>query len=142
MPLVGLFGEEISVRGSATFGSFLSVRSSIQVQDSLFVFGSIKVDDSALIEAPVVDGISFSARSFDRLGSSLSIFGFAAAASISGVSVAAGLLGSDTLSAGGYTSLGSGLSVMRGAEIGTTLPRDDSWQAFGRVLCCRLHIFE
>ncbi len=98
------------------------MRSSIQVHDSLFAFGSIKVDDSALIEAPVVDGISFSARSFDRLGSSLSIFGFAAADSISGVSVAAGLLGSNTLSASGYTSLGSGLSVMRGAEIGTTLP--------------------
>ena len=60
----------------------------------------------------VVDS-SFSTRSFVRLGSSLSVFGFAVGNSISGVSVAGGLLVSDSLSAGaGYMSLGSGVSVM------------------------------
>ena len=71
---VALFGEDISVRGSATLGSFLSARSSIQVNDRLSVWGSIKVDDSALIDASLVVDSSFSTHSFVRLGSSLSVF--------------------------------------------------------------------
>jgi hypothetical protein len=62
------------------------------VKDS--VCGSIKVDDSALIDASLVVDSSFSARSFVRLGSSLSVFfGFAVVNSIIGVSVTGGLLG-------------------------------------------------
>jgi hypothetical protein len=71
----------------------VKARCSIQVNDQLSVCGSIKVDDSALIDASLVVDSSFSARSFVRLESSLSVFGFAVVNSISGVSVTGGLLG-------------------------------------------------